>query len=111
MKRYLLALVVAVASLSTTAAQPPVIPAPAPTHEVRPPFPQARWMFSPTPGVFYWDSGEYLLGGMQGLSRSTGMWTMQQPATATGSSGTGFDSAATSGSCATCGSRGRVLRR
>ena len=107
MKRYLFALVVAVASVSAAAAQPPVIPAPplTPVEPPRPPFPPARWNFHPTPGIFYYDSGEYLLGGVQGLSRSTGMFTMQGPGGATFSSFGPYNGAGAAGSCATCGRR------
>ena len=105
MQRYVFALVVAIVSYSTAAAQPPAIP---PTSYPRPPFPPARWMFSPTPGVFYWDSGEYLLGGTLGAARSTGTWTMQYPPFGSGAAGfTGYDpaAAAIAGACASCGRR------
>jgi hypothetical protein len=74
MKRYLFAIVVTVIATSTVAAQPAVPPK---LDEPLPPIPPARWMFSSTPGLFYYDSGDYLLGGFQGLSRSKGAWTMQ----------------------------------
>jgi len=92
MKRYLLAFVVAVVSASAAAAQPPLLLEP-PRTEPRPPFPPARWMFSTTPGVYYWDSGEYLVGGTQGLARSTGVWTMQ-PGVVPGNPPTGPDAGA-----------------
>jgi hypothetical protein len=97
MKRCLFAIVAAAASMAAVAAQPPAIPAPVP------PIPPARWHFHPTPGLFYYDSGDYLLGGFQGLSRSRGMWTIQPAAGA--ADGSGFDAggAAVAGSCAACG--------
>lgn len=44
-----------------------------------PPIPPARPMFRGPEGVFLFDSGNYLLGGVQGLSRSTGAFTMGTP--------------------------------
>jgi hypothetical protein len=88
MKQSLLAVVLVVASATAAPAQFPVIPTPPPAPEVRPPFPPARWMFAGPPGVLLYDSGEYLLGGTQGLARATGGFTMGAP------NGSGFGAGA-----------------
>jgi hypothetical protein len=110
MKRYLLAVVLAIASAPTASAQFPVIPPPPPVAEVRPPFPPYHWMFAGPPGVLLYDSGEYLLGGTQGQARVTGGFTMEFP------NGSGFH--AGSGATAVgpvtsgyCPPRGRFHRR
>ena len=108
MKRYLLAIVVMMASLSTVAAQPPVIPDPPKPIEPRPPFPPARWHFHPTPGIFHYDSGDYLVGGTAGLSRATGLWTMSPVGGAMGSYGVDPYGGAIGGSCR---KHGRLFRR
>jgi hypothetical protein len=116
MKRSLFALALALASATAASAQPPIIPTPTPAPpapEVRPPIPTARWMFAGPPGVFFYDSGDYLLGGAQGISRSTGAFTMSGGnGTAFGAAGYGaggYGTAAPAGPY--CAPRGRLFHK
>lgn len=41
--------------------------------------PRPRWMFTDSPNVFNYDSGDYLLGGFDGPARAQGSFTMGLP--------------------------------
>jgi hypothetical protein len=126
MKPHLLAAALAAALASTAAAQPPTptpVAPPPPSYfgppppglglggppglatvpqQPLPPIPPARWMFSGPPGVFLYDSGNYLLGGFEGLSRSTGAFTMGYPGGYGFPAGAGYGVPAPAAPCRGC---------
>ena len=70
-------------------------------------------MFAGPPGVFFYDSGDYLLGGALGISRSTGAFTMSGGSGtafgATGYGGASYGAGAPAGPY--CAPRGRLFHK
>src|SRR5262245_6173098 len=109
MKSYALAVVLLGLLSSTSVAQPPVytgqntvqIYPPGQLSLPNPVIPTPRWMFSGPPGVLLYDSGWYLLGGTEGMVRTTGAFTMGPPGVMGGAYAGGYSAPSCGGS--SCG--------
>jgi hypothetical protein len=83
MPRTLALILALVPAMGTAAAEPPISP-PQKTEQAGPVLvsPDRTIPFKRTTGVFVFDTGDYLLGDVQGLARSRGFFTMGDPSSA-----------------------------